>query len=219
MADEVTRPRKDNEPIPADLHVQLVSGAEPRTIRDLSANDVGKLIKVPGIAVSASQVRSKASVLSLRCRSCEHTKSNIQVRAGLEGYTLPRKCEAEQTAAREQCPLDPYILVPEMCQCRDFQNIKLQESPDSIPTAEMPRHIGLYMERSLVDQIVPGNRVTITGIFQIKRQQVWRSFLSARYCFFSFITVTLQCIYSVWDSMMLRLIFQVVWRLWCDTSF
>jgi len=172
VADEVTRPRKDNEPIPADLHVQLVSGAEPRTIRDLSANDVGKLIKVPGIAVSASQVRSKASVLSLRCRSCEHTKSNIQVRAGLEGYTLPRKCEAEQTAAREQCPLDPYILVPEMCQCRDFQNIKLQESPDSIPTAEMPRHIGLYMERSLVDQIVPGNRVTITGIFQIKRQQV-----------------------------------------------
>ena len=130
------------------------------------------MIKVPGIAVSASQVRSKASVLSLRCRSCDHTKSNIVVRAGLEGYTLPRKCEAEQTAAREQCPLDPYILVPEMCQCRDFQNIKLQESPDSIPTAEMPRHIGLYMERSLVDQIVPGNRVTVTGIFQIKRQQV-----------------------------------------------
>ena len=172
VADELTRPRPDNEPINPDLHVQLVSGAEPRTIRDLSANDVGKLVKIPGIAVSATQVRSKASVLSLRCRSCNHTKSNIPVRAGLEGYTLPRKCEAEQTAAREQCPLDPYILVPEMCQCRDFQNIKLQESPDSIPTAEMPRHIGCYMERSLVDQVVPGNRVMITGIFQIKRQQI-----------------------------------------------
>ena len=28
VADEVTRPRKDNEPIPADLHVQLVSGMD-----------------------------------------------------------------------------------------------------------------------------------------------------------------------------------------------
>eukprot|EP00463_Aulacantha_scolymantha_P006159 TRINITY_DN7719_c0_g1_i1.p1 TRINITY_DN7719_c0_g1~~TRINITY_DN7719_c0_g1_i1.p1 ORF type:complete len:138 (+),score=15.57 TRINITY_DN7719_c0_g1_i1:58-471(+) len=36
----------------------------------------------------------------------------------------------------------------------------------------MPRHIGCYMERSLVDQVVPGNRVMITGIFQIKRQQI-----------------------------------------------
>jgi DNA replicative helicase MCM subunit Mcm2 (Cdc46/Mcm family) len=68
--------------------------------------------------------------------------------------------------------MDPYILVPELCACRDFQNIKVQESPDSIPTAEMPRHIGLYMERSLVDKVVPGNRVMITGIYQIKREQV-----------------------------------------------
>ena len=68
--------------------------------------------------------------------------------------------------------MDPYILVPELCQCRDFQNIKMQESPDSIPTAEMPRHVGLYMERSLVDRVVPGNRCTITGIYQIRREQV-----------------------------------------------
>lgn len=128
--------------------------------------------KVPGIAVSASQVKSKASVLSLRCRSCAHAKSNIKIRPGLEGYALPRKCEAEASASRDPCPLDPYILVPELCQCRDFQNVKIQESPDSIPTAEMPRHVGMYMERSLVDKVVPGNRVTVTGIYQIRREQV-----------------------------------------------
>ena len=48
----------------------------------------------------------------------------------------------------------------------------MQESPDQIPTAEMPRHVGLYMERSLVDRVVPGNRVVITGIYQIRREQV-----------------------------------------------
>lgn len=172
VADEVTRPRPGGEPINPDLHVQLISGAEPRAIRDLSAADVGKLVKIPGIAVSASQVRSKASVLSLRCRSCNHAKPNIKIRPGLEGYMLPRKCEAEASASRDPCSMDPYILVPELCQCRDFQNIKMQESPDQIPTAEMPRHVGLYMERSLVDLVVPGNRCTITGIYQIRREQV-----------------------------------------------
>lgn len=36
----------------------------------------------------------------------------------------------------------------------------------------MPRHVGLYMERELVDRVVPGNRIEITGIYQIRRQQV-----------------------------------------------
>ena len=57
VADEVTRPRPGNEPINPDLNVQLISGAEGRAIRDLSAADVGKLVKIPGIAVSASQVK------------------------------------------------------------------------------------------------------------------------------------------------------------------
>lgn len=172
VADEITRPRPNNEPIDPDFQVHLISGAEPRSIRDLSALDVGKLVKIPGIAISQSQVRAKASILSLRCRSCQHTKSNIAIKPGLEGYVLPRKCEAESSASRDPCPMDPYQLVPELCQCRDFQNIKLQESPDSIPTAEMPRHVGLYMERELVDRVVPGNRITITGVYQIRRQQV-----------------------------------------------
>ena len=202
VADELTRPRQDNEPIDDDFQVQLISGAEPRSIRELSALDVGKLVKIPGIAVSSSQVKAKvrfsslisisllsflqASILSLRCRSCQHTKSNIRIKPGLEGYVLPRKCEAEASASRDPCPLDPYILVPELCKCRDFQNVKMQESPDSIPTgktpkntsfiniflAEMPRHVGLYMERELVDRVVPGNRIEITGIYQIRRQQV-----------------------------------------------
>ena len=148
VADELTRPRQDNEPIDEDFQVQLISGSNSRSIRELSALDVGKLVKIPGIAVSSSTVKAKvkiifvdfdlfqfqASILSLRCRSCQHTKSNIRIKPGLEGYVLPRKCEAESSASRDPCPLDPYILVPELCKCRDFQNVKMQESPDSIPT-------------------------------------------------------------------------------------
>ena len=33
----------------------------------------------------------------------------------------------------------------------------------------MPRHMQLYVDRSLVDRVVPGNRVTVLGIYSIKK--------------------------------------------------
>lgn len=42
------------------------------------------------------------------------------------------------------------------------QTLKLQEAPDHIPTGDMPRHIQLYVDRALVDKMVPGNRVQVT---------------------------------------------------------
>lgn len=52
-----------------------------------------------------------------------------------------------EQAGRPNCPLDPYFIVPDKCQCVDFQVLKLQESPDSIPHGELARHIQLYCDR------------------------------------------------------------------------
>lgn len=49
--------------------------------------------------------------------------------------------------------------------------LKLQESPESVPNGEMPRHISLYCDRYLCDRAVPGNRVTVIGVYSIKKMQ------------------------------------------------
>ena len=59
---------------------------------------------------------------------------------------MPRKCNVE-AAGRPSCPLDPYFILPDKCKCVDFQSMKLQETPDSVPHGEMPRHCSLYLER------------------------------------------------------------------------
>ena len=81
---------------------------------------------------------------------------------------MPRKCNTEQ-AGRPKCPLDPFFIMPDKCRCVDFQMLKLQESPDSVPHGEMPRHISLYVDRFLCDKVVPGNRITVQGIYSIKK--------------------------------------------------
>lgn len=74
-----------------------------------------------------------------------------------------------EQAGRPNCPLDPYYIIPDKCQCVDFQVLKLQELPDGIPQGEIPRHLSLYCDRYLCDRIVPGNRVFVLGIYSIKK--------------------------------------------------
>lgn len=65
--------------------------------------------------------------------------------------------------------MDPFFIVPDKCKCVDFQVLKLQEAPESVPQGEMPRHMQLFCDRYLCDRVVPGNRVTVMGIFSIKK--------------------------------------------------
>ena len=50
-------------------------------------------------------------------------------------------------AGRPKCPVDPFYIVRDKCKCVDFQVIKLQEIPESVPNGEMPRHMQLYCDR------------------------------------------------------------------------
>ena len=53
---------------------------------------MARLVKVPGIVIQATGVRAKATRITIQCRGCRTFQPNIPVRPGLEGYSLPRKC-------------------------------------------------------------------------------------------------------------------------------
>ena len=50
------------------------------------------LVKIPGIVISATAIRAKATRITIQCRSCRNFQSNIPIRPGLEGYAMPRTC-------------------------------------------------------------------------------------------------------------------------------
>uniref|UniRef100_A0A672GWI1 DNA replication licensing factor MCM5 n=1 Tax=Salarias fasciatus TaxID=181472 RepID=A0A672GWI1_SALFA len=131
------------------------------------SEQVSRLVKVHGIVISATAVKAKATKVCLQCRGCRSVISNIPLPPGLQGYALPRKCNTDP-AGRVKCPVDPYFIIPDRCVCVDSQTLRLQESPDAVPHGEMPRHLQLYCDRYLCDRVVPGNRVTIMGIYSIK---------------------------------------------------
>lgn len=151
------------------IQILLDWDAAPVHIRDMQSERVAKLVKITGIVVSASSVKSKATRLTLQCRGCRQYLPNIRVKPGFEGYMLPRKCPSSQAGGVSvPCPVDPFFIVPDKCECVDYQVLKLQESPDSVPQGEMPRHMQVYCDRYLVEQVAPGNRITVVGVYSIQ---------------------------------------------------
>ncbi|PIC40388.1 hypothetical protein B9Z55_011747 [Caenorhabditis nigoni] len=139
----------------------------PTSSRQVKSAQVSQVVKISGIIVADAQVRSKATKVTLR--QCKHTIPDVSIKPGLEGFKLPPTCAAPQQGQLVKCPIDPYIMLPDKCECVDYQTLKLQENPEDVPHGEMPRHLQLFTERYHTDKVVPGNRVTIVGVYSIKK--------------------------------------------------
>eukprot|EP00166_Cyanidium_caldarium_P002631 ctg_256.g147 len=62
----------------------------------------------------------------------------------------------------------------------DWQTVKLQELPEAVPTGEVPRSLLLTLDRHLVDQVTPGERISAVGIFSTYAGYAARSGSGAR---------------------------------------
>lgn len=174
VAEEILYPTATEDDVIPDIQITLNWSGLPTSIRQLKSEHVSKLVKIRGVAVSVGAPRVKAQVVSIQCRSCRIVIPNIVVKSGVEGITLPRKCPSNVSATqalnfKPQCPLDPFFVIPEKSRCTDAQVAKLQEPPESTPAGEMPRNLQLYMERHLCESIRPGDKITVIGVYSIKR--------------------------------------------------
>ncbi|GAA5825438.1 hypothetical protein JCM11251_006983 [Rhodosporidiobolus azoricus] len=148
-----------------EIQLQLKSGSRLMQFRELGATNISRLVRLPGIVISASVLSSRAIRLHLTCKSCRHV-TTMEVQGGFSGFSLPRKCMGTAAPGEtKDCPLDPYMIVHDKCSFADQQTIKLQEAPDMVPVGELPRHLILSCDRYLTGKVVPGSRVIATGIY------------------------------------------------------
>ncbi|CCC69873.1 hypothetical protein NCAS_0D02920 [Naumovozyma castellii] len=155
----------------------LTSTANQTPLRSLDSEHVSKIVRLSGIIISASVLSSRATHLSLMCRSCRHTTSikidNFNSITG-NSVTLPHACLSSVTATdtgddsnNKNCGPDPYLIIHESSTFIDQQFLKLQEIPELVPVGEMPRNITMSCDRYLTNRVIPGTRVTIVGIYSI----------------------------------------------------
>ena len=57
-----------------DLQITLTSTKQPISIRQLLSAQVSRVVMIPGIVISASRVKAKATTISAQCRGCQTVK-------------------------------------------------------------------------------------------------------------------------------------------------
>eukprot|EP01133_Synstelium_polycarpum_P004943 gene4943-5741_t len=149
-----------------DIQVLFRNTQDPSPIRSLKANHIARMVKIPGIVISASRTQLKPVNITVMCRGCGDTQ-RLTVTPGITNNPLPMTCNKRNEGGQQQCPNNPYAILPDQSVFVNQQILKLQESPESIPTGEMPRHIQLSLDRFLCERITPGTRVTVLGVFGI----------------------------------------------------
>lgn len=151
------------------FQVQIFSNENPKLLRELKSTFLHQLITVSGIIVSSGKAQLKGRKLVIQCKNCKVPKF-LDVNSGFASINIPRYCDSNRENAaiqREKCPNDCYVIVPEKCEIIDQQSLKLQEAPETVPTGEIPRTFQLCVDRNLVNKMVPGTRVTVTGIYSV----------------------------------------------------
>ena len=145
------------------IQILLRGNIKPTQLRQINANHMNRLIRCPGIIISASRIQNRASVIKLRCQGC-FDSFTIHTAGPFSGASLPTQCRSKAVTKTKECGPSPYIIYPDECSFVDQQTLKLQECPECVPTGEMPRSLLLATERNLVDVAPPGTRVSVIGI-------------------------------------------------------
>jgi replicative DNA helicase Mcm len=125
-------------------------------LRTIRSRHIGKLIRISGIMMRASEVKPLLVKAIFLCRICQAEIPQDQD----EGkYTEPALCPV----CTKKTPLR---LIPQKSQFKDWQKVRIQESPEELPPGQMPRSVDVILEGDIVDISRPGDLVKVTGILQ-----------------------------------------------------
>ncbi len=144
-----------------NIKVRMGNYTVQKSLREINAEVINKLVGVSGMVVRSSEVKPLAKKIGYRCLNCGKITE-----AQLQGLVLkkPLKCIECSEKELEMDP-DTSIFI-------DFQMVRLQELPEDLPAGHLPHYLEVTVIGDLVDECRPGDRILLTGIVRIEQEQL-----------------------------------------------
>ncbi|UMM11672.1 hypothetical protein L5515_000840 [Caenorhabditis briggsae] len=145
-----------NRTFSQSIELRPFNAEKTRNMRGLNPNDVDQLITISGMVT-----RTSALIPEMRCGFFQCTVCSFGIESEVD------KGRIEEPVVCTNCSnTHCFQLVHNRSVFLDKQVIKLQESPDDMPSGETPHTVSVYAHGSLVESVQPGDRITVTGIFR-----------------------------------------------------
>ena len=140
---------------PGNYHVSFKNVTEHKKIRQLRSIELGKLISINGTITRTSEVKPELIKGTFICKMCNSAIKNVEQQFR---YTEPKVCSNLNCNNHNK-----WELLEEESVFADWQKLKVQESPNDIPTGSMPRTIDVILRNELVERAKPGDKCTFIG--------------------------------------------------------
>jgi DNA replication licensing factor MCM7 len=129
-------------------------------LREITSNYVGSLVKLDCMVVRISQVKPKIEVVTYMCDVC-----GAEIFQSVEGenYTPVRECPSQRCKDNKQAgKLKSNVRT---CKFVKYQEMRVQEMSDHVPTGGVPRSITVVCYGDLTRSVLPGDAITLAGVY------------------------------------------------------
>ena len=140
---------------PGDYHISFINVTEHKKIRQLRSIELGKLISINGTITRTSEVKPELIKGTFICKMCNSAIKNVEQQFR---YTEPKVCSNLNFNNHNK-----WELLEEDSVFSNWQKLKVQESPNDIPTGSMPRTIDVILRNELVEKAKPGDKCNFIG--------------------------------------------------------
>ena len=134
--------------------------APPRALRNVMASDIGHLVVVRGIVTRVSDVKPLIRVATYTCDSCGFEIYQV---VGGRTFMPLSACPSQQCTTNRSS--GKLCMQTRGSKFVKFQELKLQEMPDQVPIGHIPRTMTIHVRGELTRACLPGDNLTIGGIF------------------------------------------------------
>lgn len=133
---------------------------KPVAIREVKADNIGKLVNVRGIVTRCTEVKPMMVVATYTCDRCgAETYQPVNSLAFMPVADCPSEdCRVNKSGGR-------LYLQTRGSKFVKFQEIKIQEHSDQVPIGHIPRSLTIMCRGEVTRQAQPGDHVVITGVF------------------------------------------------------
>ncbi len=143
-----------------EINFKANSDIKPLAIRNVKAEQIGKLVNVRGIVTRATEVKPMLQVATYTCDQCgAETYQTINSTNFMPLLMCPSDdCRINKSGGRLHLQTRGSKFVK-------FQEVKVQEHSDAVPVGHIPRSITVYSRGETTRQCIPGNHVSIDGVY------------------------------------------------------
>ena len=129
-------------------------------LRQVKANDLGKLVTIKAIVLRATDVKPHILVAAYTCDICGYElyqQVTSKTFSPLVKCTSPA-CVKNQTVGK-------INMQTRACRFQKYQEVKVQELPEQVPVGHIPRSMTIVCRGEVTRSVQPGDVVTVGGVF------------------------------------------------------